>query len=305
MCGLAFSLGRKASKVLGMKAIKTLQAVLLCGTLLAGSGCAIVVKRVGNSFSGSLNEAVMNHDDLKTIRDGAPAYMLLMDSILARKPSDPNAFNSAASLYSAYVGVFVADEARALRLSDRAFSYAQTALCLDVKTLCDVEAMTFDDFEKSLEAAKDSDIATLYTTASVWAGWVQIRKDDWGAIAHLAKITAMMEKVIAIDPAYNDGQAQMYMGVLESLVPPAAGGDLEKAKMHFEQADEMAEGKNLFVKVLLAENYARMMFDKELHDRLLNDVLKAEPHAEGYTLMNVVAKETAQKLLESSDEYFD
>lgn len=247
----------------------------------------------------------MNHDDLETIRAGAPAYMLLMDSILERKPSDPAAYSSAASLYSAYSGVFVDDQARALRLSDRAFNYAKTALCLDLEALCDAEDMNFDDFEQGLATAKDSDLATLYTTASVWAGWVQIRKDDWGAIAHLAKITALMEKVVEIDPAYNDGQAQMYMGVLESLVPPSAGGDLEKAKTHFENAAEMSGGKNLFAKVLLAENYARMMFDQELHDALLKEVLKADPHAEGYTLMNVVAQDSAQKLLDSSDEYFN
>ncbi len=301
----AFSLRIKASKVWGMKANKTLQTVLLCSTLLAGSGCSIVVKRVGNSFSGSLNAAVMNHDDLELVRDGAPSYMLLMDSILARKPSDPAAYSAAANLYSAYAGVFVQDQARALRLSDRAFDYAQTGLCLDVKALCNVDDLNFEDFEAGMKSVKKADLATLYTTATVWAGWVQLRKDDWGAIAHLAKITAMMEKVVEIDPAYEDGKAQMYMGVLESLVPPAAGGDLEKAKMHFENADEMSDGKNLFVKVLLAENYARMMFEQELHDTLLKDVLKADPHAEGYTLMNVVAQQRAKELLETSDEYFN
>lgn len=288
-----------------MNTRKTLQMLLLCTTLWAGTGCAVVVKRVGNSFSDSLISAVMNHDDLQTVRDGAPAYMLLMDSFLARNPQGPAVYASAASLYSAYVGVFVTDEARALRLSDRAFGYAKEGLCLDVPALCNVDTLNFEAFEAAVKATKEADLNTLYTAASVWAGWVQTRKDDWGAIAHLAKIKGLMNRVVELDPAYKNGQAQMYMGVLESLVPPAAGGDLEKAKMHFEKADEMAEGKNLFVKVLLAEKYARMLFDQELHDALLKQVLTADATAENFTLMNILAKETAEKLLKSSEEYFE
>jgi hypothetical protein len=303
--GLVFQFWRKASKVFSMKVSKALKTVLLCSILFVGTGCSVVVKRVGNSVSGALNTAVLNHNDLQLIKDGAPAYMLLMDSVLASEPANPKIYNSAASLYSAYAGVFVEDQERALLLSDRAFGYSKTALCLDVKALCNPETMSFDDFEHGLKTAKKSDLSTLYTTASVWAGWVQTRKDDWGAIAHLAKVKAMMAQVVAFDPAYQLGQAQMYMGVLESLVPPAAGGDLDKARKHFEKADELAEGKNLFVKVLLAENYARMLFDQELHDRLLQEVLAAEVEAEGLTLMNVVAQDEARELLRTSDEYFN
>lgn len=288
-----------------MNARKALQTVLLCTTLLSGTGCAIVVKRVGNSVSGSLTSAVMNHNDLQTVRDGAPAYMLLMDSLLSRHPDDPNAYAAAAGLYSAYVGVFVTDADRALRLSDRALGYAEQGLCIDQKGLCDAQKLDFAEFEKGLKKTGTDELNTLYTMASVWAGWVQIRKDDWNAIAQLPKIKALMARVIMLDPAYKQGQAQMYMGVLESLLPPAAGGNLEKAKEHFENADRMADGKNLFVKVLLADKYARMMFDQQLHDRLLKEVLAANPTAPDLTLTNVVAQKTAKELLDSSDEYFN
>ena len=288
-----------------MNVRKTLHTLLLCISLFTMTGCAVVVKRVGNSFSESLTAAVMNHNDLQTVRDGAPAYMLLMDSLLARNPEDPAVFASAAGLYSAYAGVFVIDETRALRLSDRAFGYAKKGLCLDAQALCDIENQNFEDFEAAIKTTTAADLNTLYTAASVWAGWVQIRKYDWGAIAHLAKIKGLMNRVVELDPRYKNGQAQMYMGVLESLVPPAAGGDLEKAKTHFETADAIAEGKNLFVKVLFAEKYARMLFDQDLHDALLKDVLAADVTAQDLTLMNIVAQETAAKLLEGSAEYFE
>jgi hypothetical protein len=46
------------------------------------------------------------------------------------------------------------------------------------------------------------------------------------------------------------------------------------------------------------------VFDKELHDRLLTEVLEAEPRARGFTLTNTLAQEQAIDLLAESDEYF-
>ena len=57
-------------------------------------------------------------------------------------------------------------------------------------------------------------------------------------------------------------------------------------------------------RVFLAEYYARLVFDRELHDRELNAVLEANPRVEGLTLANRIAQERARELLESADEYF-
>ena len=46
------------------------------------------------------------------------------------------------------------------------------------------------------------------------------------------------------------------------------------------------------------------MFDQELHDRLLNEVIAADPVEHGFTLMNTLAQDRARKLLESGKEYF-
>ena len=57
-------------------------------------------------------------------------------------------------------------------------------------------------------------------------------------------------------------------------------------------------------KTLEAEFYARLVFDQALHDRLLGEVLAAEPRAPGYTLINTLAQQRARKLLESGKDYF-
>ena len=44
------------------------------------------------------------------------------------------------------------------------------------------------------------------------------------------------------------------------------------------------------------------MFNKELHDRLLNEVIAADPNHPGLTLSNTLAQEKARVLL--NEEYF-
>jgi predicted nicotinamide N-methyase len=66
----------------------------------------------------------------------------------------------------------------------------------------------------------------------------------------------------------------------------------------------LSEGHNLAAKVQYAESYARLVFDRELHDRLLIEVLNSETEYKGYTLLNVFAKQRAELLLQSADDYF-
>jgi hypothetical protein len=46
------------------------------------------------------------------------------------------------------------------------------------------------------------------------------------------------------------------------------------------------------------------MYEQELHDRLLREVLAEPAEADGYTLFNMLAKMDAEALLASSPEYF-
>ena len=57
-------------------------------------------------------------------------------------------------------------------------------------------------------------------------------------------------------------------------------------------------------KVLLASEYARLTFDRELHDRLCREVVESPAEAPGLTLSNTLAQDQALRLLATSDEYF-
>ena len=76
------------------------------------------------------------------------------------------------------------------------------------------------------------------------------------------------------------------------------------AREHFERAIDLSGGRDLSIKVEYARRYARLVFDQELHDRLLTEVLDAPANAPLFTLFNVLAKQEAEALLASSKEYF-
>ena len=82
------------------------------------------------------------------------------------------------------------------------------------------------------------------------------------------------------------------------------GGKPELGREHFEKAILLSDGKNLTVKVLYARQYARLVFKRELFDRLLQEVTSADPVAADLTLMNILAQQQAKQLLAETNDYF-
>ncbi len=283
------------------------RALLALVVLLPLAGCASLVRNASDSFARNLGTAVLNSEDPATVRDGLPAYLLLLDSLVAgQKPGDPgnaSVLLAAAKLNGAYAGNFTGDDKpRAQRLARKSFDYANRAVCLQDAALCAVLDKGPDQFAQVVGA--DSNVELMYVLASSWSGYLQANSEDWGAIADLPKIEVLLDRVVQLDPNHDQGQAYVYLGVLNSLRPEAIGGKPELGRSYFEKAMQISGEKNLYAKTLFAQFYARLVFDQELHDRLLNEVLAADPVAPGFTLTNTLAQDRARKLLESGKDYF-
>ena len=270
------------------------------------SACAAVVSNAASGFADNLSAAVVNQTDPETVRDGAPAYMLLLDSLLEGSPEDPAILSAAASLYASYGAVFAADGERASRLTDRARTYAQKAMCLSFRSACEWEGASFDEFAASLEDLSGKHEDVMYTYGVAYLSYIRAHSDDWNALARLPYMEALLQRYLEIS-APEDGTAgtvYTYLGVLVTLRPPALGGEPEKGREYFERAIELSSGADLSAKVEFARGYARPLYERELHDQLLNEVLAADPVLPGYTLTNVLAQRDAKELLQSADDYF-
>ncbi len=274
---------------------------------MALSGCASIVGKATDSFARNLGNAVLNSEDPATVRDGLPAYLLLLDSLIAGQvpgdKSNAGVLLAAAQLNGAYAGNFTqGDAVRAKRLSKKSLDYVRAAVCLSDTELCLALDKDIDTFIEVVN--KDANTALLYSLASSWAGYLQSNSEDWGAIADLPKVDALLMRVVTLEPSHERGLPYVYLGVINSLRPEALGGKPEVGRAYFEKAIAISDGKNLYAKTALAQYYARLVFNQELHDQLLNEVINANPKANGYTLINTLAQEQAKQLLASGKDYF-
>ena len=288
----------------GPRRVRATCVVLLAATGVLASGCASIVQKASDRLARNLGNAVLNQDDPATVRDGLPAYLLLLDGLVEGDPESAGTLRSAAAMYSAYAGSFATDPVRAARLATRARDYAHRATCLDLASLCAAMDQPHAAFITALEAVPDDRSSALFNLAGAWATWIQTHSDDYAAIADIPKVEALLRVVVAQAPDFERGMPWVYLGVLGSLRPEGVGGKPEEGRAAFERAIALSEGRNLMAKTLLARYYARLVFDQELHDRLLREVLEADPRAPGFTLGNVLAQEQARPLLDSSPDYF-
>lgn len=277
---------------------------LLLVSMLMSAGCASLMSSAATGMADNLSAAVLNQTDPETVRAGAPAYMLLLDSFLEETPDDPALLGAAANLYASYGSVFADDPARAERLTERARQYGARALCLSYEPSCDWPGMSFDRFEATLVGLSPSHAEAVYSYSVASLAWIRAHSADWNALAELPQMEALLNRYLDLEGSEMRGSIYTYLGILATLRPPALGGEPEKAKAWFERAIELTKGQDLGAKVEYARSYARLLYERELHDRLLQEVMAADPEVPGYTLTNVLAQRDAAVLLASADEYF-
>ena len=276
--------------------------LLFAASLLALSGCSSVVSTVTSRMAEDLAGSILNSEDIDTVREGVPAYLLLIDGFLGSSPDSEDLLLAASTLNGSFA-VLVDDPERVRLLSDKAMRYAEHAACVAESPLCDARQLDFDAFSEVVGSLDGDDVPMTYALGVAWVGRLQANSDDWAVIAELSRARLLMEKVLALDETYGNGGPHLYMGGMETLLPASLGGKPEKGRFHFERAIAIDDAY-LMTRVIYAEQYARLVFDQELHDALLNQVLDADPVVEGMTLTNRIAQERAAELLESSTEYF-
>lgn len=265
------------------------------------SGCvATALHDVSDSVAG----AILDQNDVVIVREGLPAYLLMLDGLIEKDPDDAGLLVSGAKLYAFYGAELIQNSTRSRNLTEKARAYAGRALCLKQSGLCNIDQLTYEAFRPALKLANPNTSNELYTYGLAWTAWLKVHRREWNAIADQPKIEALFEKVLELDESVDYGRSHYYLGILRSQLSPALGGKPELAKNHFERALELSHGQDLAVKVAQARYYARMIYDQNLHDKLLQEVLEADPNVSGLTLSNTMAQREARQLLKESSSYF-
>ncbi|MBT8101097.1 MAG: TRAP transporter TatT component family protein [Gammaproteobacteria bacterium] len=267
-------------------------------------GCASLMSNAASGLAENLTRAMLNQDDPETVRAGAPSYMLLLDSFLEGSPDNPDMLAAAATLYASYGAVFAGEEDRAARLTARARSYALQAMCESYRDACDWRGMPYDAFVASLNGVNSRHADYLFTYGFATLAYLRAHSSDWNALAELPQAEALLNHYLKISGDSADTAAYTYLGMLLTIRPPALGGQQEQAQVYFEKAIAATGGRDLSIKVEYAKGVAKVLYDRDLHDRLIAEVLEASPYADGYTLSNVIAQQEASKMAADADNYF-
>ena len=263
-----------------------------------------MMSSAASGLADNLSSAILNQDDPELVKAGAPSYMLLLDSFLEGDPDNPELLSAAAKLYASYGAVFADEPERASRLTTKARNYARDAICETYTPSCAWPDSSYDEFVASLDGVTTRQSDYLYTYGFATLAYLRTHSDDWNSLAELPQVEALFDRYLEIAGDDIDAAVHTYMGVLLTLRPPSLGGKPEEAREHFEKAIEMSEGRDLSAKVEYAKGYARLLYERELHDQLLGDVIEASPYADGLTLSNVMAQEEAERLMAEADDYF-
>jgi hypothetical protein len=244
--------------------------------------------------------------DLRMIREGMPAYLMLMDGMIEAWPDNEQLLVAAAQTYSSFASIFVEDQDQEYTklLFGRGKDYALRSL--ERRGLKQPLQSPFENFKESVKNLGKRDVPYLFWGATCWANWIRLNLDSMEALAELPKMEWMMKRVLEIDEGFYYGGPHLFMGIWLASRPKIAGGDLKKAQEHFLKALEFGKGKFLMAYIYYATYYARQALDKDLFISTLQKVLETPADiSPDLTLLNTVAKKKAQELLSHVEEYFE
>jgi hypothetical protein len=281
---------------------------LMTALLLLSTGCLIQRYAVRSTASVVQRGLGVFYDepDRQVAETALIANLKLLEALL---PTDPN--NKPLRLllsqgYYAYALAFIEDKdpERARRFYLRGRDFALAVLRQD-RVFDDSLKMPADEFAAGLNRLGKNKVEPLFWCAINWGNWIMLNLEDPQAIFDLARVEAMMRRVLALDESFFFAGSHVFLGGLLAAKPVILGGKPDQAKLHFERAIELTGGRFLLSKVYFARFYAVQTGNRELFSELLHSVVAADPAVlPGYQLISVVAQEKARNLLQKEDDLF-
>lgn len=272
------------------------RSLLLLGTLPLFCSCSMLLS---NTLIEPTVENLSKQTDLDLVCDGAPAYLLMIDSLIASDPGSRDLLRVGSQAYSGYVAAIVEcglAEDRIEAVAEKGRLYGTNLISQLLPIAPDT---TTEEFERQLAKLRTSQVPDLFWGTLAWLNWIQVQQGSPAAMADLVTVEKIMARLVELDEAYQAGSSHLFFGAYYATRPPMFGGDPEKSGYHFKRALELSHRKFLLDQTTYAETLARQLFDHELHDQLLKEVIDFPiEKAPEFALSNQIAKRKARRLLD-------
>jgi hypothetical protein len=252
-----------------------------------------------------LTKSLQKQQDLQLLRDGAPALLLLTEGLIDADPENPKLLIAGIKAFASYANILQEDgeEERAAALSNKAGEYGLRLLS-QLPRMKNISNISAKEIPPVLSRIKKKHLPSLFWGAYGWASWVRHQNGSPASLAALPVIELLMQRVIELDETFYYGGAHIFLGALYGSRPPMYGGKPEISRDHFERALMIGRRSFFVAHIAYADSYARMTFNRELYESLLQEVINGSNDDPQIISANQLAKKTARRLLSRIDEIF-
>lgn len=267
--------------------------------LLSSGGCTRLVMPIASSMIPGFIGAFFEECDLTLAKESLPAELKLMEGLLKNDPGNQKILTALCMGFTGYAMLFVEDEdpGRASSLYHRGKTYGLKAMGIET-------AGSRQMLDRIKEISRGN-IETLFWTTMAWNAWVNLNLDKPSAIGESTLAEACLKRVLEIEPDFYYGAPYVLMGTILAARPEMLGGNAPQAKICFEKAILLSDGKFLLAQYYFARYYAVRVQDKALFFNLVEAVGEAQPDdLKEACLINQAVKQKMEALAEMADELF-
>ncbi len=302
---------------------RRLAVPFLLTVLLWGNSCSLekmALKKVAGMLSSPSSGTVFTGDnDPDLVGDALPFALKLYETILASVPNHKGLRLSTGSLYVMYANAFIqtpADmtprqeietkEALLQRAKNLYFRGRDILIvALEKKNPSLLDDLKARKYEEALAPYEPEDIPFLYWAAVGWVGAFGADPFDMKQLTALPQAGALMERVVELDPDYGHGAIDVFYVMYYGSLPQYMGGDLGRARDHFEKAMASNSGGDTSPLLAMATTVCVKEQNAGEFKALLEKALEidVDQYPEN-RLINTLNQRKARWLLDHVDDYF-
>ncbi len=302
--------------VVNARPITVVLVVVLVMLVLLG-GCSLKSRAVDTlaDVLGDGEAVYLSDEDPELIAAALPFNMKTMETLLETNPNHRGLLLTSTKSFILYTYAFVEPETRELeytefdeaeavrlraaRLYRRAYRYGIRGLEVEHPGIGERLSASPDEVAQGLTL---EDVPLTVWTAAALGGAIGVAIDDPESTADIAVVGALLERALSLDEDFESGTIHEFLFSYEA---GRLGGDMEKARMHYDRALALGPSKKPSIWLSWAESVSVAQQNRSEFLELVEQVLEFDVSAYPENrLLNILAQRRARWLQDTVDELF-
>ena len=309
-------MGRFEHRVYGVGVVNARPITIVLVVVLLG-GCSLKSRAVDTlaDVLGEGEAVYLSDEDPELIAAALPFNIKTMETLLETNPHHRGLLLTATKSFILYTYAFVEPETRELeytefdeaeavrrraaRLYRRAYRYGVRGLAVEHPGIGERLSASPDEEVQRLTL---EDVPLAVWTAAALGGAIGAAIDDPESTADIAVVGALLERALVLDEDFESGTIHEFLFSYEA---GRVGGDMEKARMHYDRALILGPAKMPSIWLSWAESISVADQNRSEFLELVEQVLEFDVSAHPENrLLNILAQRRARWLQDTVDEFF-